>query len=242
MASWEDFLQEIANPKRLQILQLLARTPTTFTDLTKQLDISSSETSRHLARLTDNGFIDKRHPSREFEVTPLGEISVQLFAPIQFIFTHGEFFRHHTLEELPPEFYKDLDALQDALLITQIGEVMQKMGQIVKGAEEWAYFMVDQAFPFGKPGLKAKYIVPPTMAARRPEVEEENEATDGRYLETLPVSMVLVDRGSWMIFFPDLEKKLDFSTGFLIAEGDTIGKIFLQKLWDYFWDKGSSSP
>ena len=71
MESRNLLISELANYTRIEILNSLHEFPTTFTDLSKKLNISNSEVSRHVTRLTEHGFVQKDTSSRKFELTPL---------------------------------------------------------------------------------------------------------------------------------------------------------------------------
>jgi DNA-binding transcriptional ArsR family regulator len=235
-------LTEIANPNRIEILQILAKSPNTFTELTKILDISSSEISRHLNRLTDQKIIEKQHPSRYFQLTSLGQLIIQLISPLNFILKHVDYFENHIFTDLPIDLIKNLDALQNCEIVQGTGLVMIKMEETMKSAKKSTDVMVETPFPWGTANMHVRYIVPSSLSAMRKNVEKFNATTDGRFLDRVPITMLIIDDGGGLLFFPDLKGKTDFNTGFLISQTDSVGCSFLRKIWNHFWTLGKIQP
>jgi predicted transcriptional regulator len=229
---------EFSNPIRIEILQQLSLSPSTFTNLSKMVNISNSEVSRHLHRLTEQGFVQKEVGSKKLQLTPFGELMITVFAPIEFIFHYVEFFREHDLINLPASFIRDLNQLNDSELIQGTGNVMLKIQEITEGLQEEVWVMTDQAFPFGKQGMDTRYIVSPEMAKYRPQVKDFNRSTLARRLPHISVALLIADRETGILFFPDNHGKPDFSQGFYIKKENKPGIEYILQIWNYFWEKG----
>ena len=100
MSTRKSLLNDLMNPQRLDVLKYLDDSPATFSELSAKMNISNSEVSRHLSRLTEHRIIKKSSTTRKFELEPLGKLFKRLFSPIDFIFLHGEYFQNHALVQL----------------------------------------------------------------------------------------------------------------------------------------------
>ena len=57
MVNLDDMLFEVSSEIRLRILESLSNSSNTVTDISNQLDVSMTETSRHFNRLSQAGLI-----------------------------------------------------------------------------------------------------------------------------------------------------------------------------------------
>ncbi|MHA1975842.1 MAG: ArsR family transcriptional regulator [Candidatus Hodarchaeales archaeon] len=240
MNSKKHLITEFANPIRIEILQQLSLSPISFTDLSKRLNISNSEVSRHLNRLTEQRFVHKELGSKNLKLTSFGELMITVFSPLDFIFHHAEFFQNHDLTNLPSLFKHDLDQLIDAELIQGTGNIMLKIQELTEALKEEVWVMTDQAFPFGKQGMDTRYIVPPEMAKYSPNIEDFNRSTIARVLPHISIALLVADKESGMIFFPDNHGNPDFSQGFYVKKENELGIEYIRRLWNYFWEKGKA--
>ena len=231
-------IMEFANPVRIEILHQLSNSPSTFTSLSKMVNISNSEVSRHLNRLTEQGFVKKELGSKKLKLTPFGDLMITVFAPIEFIFRHVEFFKEHDLINLPTSFIHDLNQLDESELIQGTGNIMLKLQEITEGLQEEVWVMTDQAFPFGKQGMDTRYIVSPEMAKYRSNIENFNRSTIARVLPHISIAMLIADRNTGMLFFPDNQGKPDFNQGFYVKEEHKEGIEYILRIWNYFWEIG----
>ncbi|MHA2295045.1 MAG: ArsR family transcriptional regulator [Candidatus Hodarchaeales archaeon] len=230
-------LADIIHPTRIKILKLLSVGLKTLSDLAKELSISKPEISRHLARLRDQGLIEKA--DKLHKITNLGETIINILAPLVFITEKYEFFKNHQIIDLPLSFVKDLDSLMNSELMSGTGYIFSKMEVISTLTNHEAKIMVDQPFPESSRNIvdKALLIVP---AHAKPEnIDLEAMRRHSKYFEirTLPVvnySFGVVDNMHGFIFFPGLNGKIDYNNAFYVR--DSLGIEFLNKLWNHFWE------
>jgi DNA-binding transcriptional ArsR family regulator len=64
-----DLIRVLANPKRLMILTLLGRGPSTVTEIAHQLDLSLQNTSQHLRLMRDRRIVRAQRDGREVRYT-----------------------------------------------------------------------------------------------------------------------------------------------------------------------------
>ncbi|MHA1971896.1 MAG: ArsR family transcriptional regulator [Candidatus Hodarchaeales archaeon] len=239
MSSNKFLINEISNPVRLEILQKLYNSPVKFTDLAKEIGISNSEVSRHLTRLTEQGFVEKELGTRNFKLAPLGKIVTTLFLPVQFVLEHADYFRTHDLD-LPISFLRDLDSLSESSFIKGTGNVMLKIQKLIEGADNEIWIMTDQQFPFGKPGLDMSYLVTQKLVelGKEVKVEDLNRSSRVVILAKISLALIVIDSNKGMVFFSDLQGNPDYSSGFYVDEKDLEGVEYIKRIWSFYWDKG----
>ncbi|MHA1991409.1 MAG: ArsR family transcriptional regulator [Candidatus Hodarchaeales archaeon] len=236
---YSNVISEFSNPTRLKLIKIISDKPSTFTELSKNFDLSNSEVSRHLTRLTEYGFIQKRMNSKKYELSPLGETTLLIFQPLDFLFKNLDYFRTHLVTDLPSSFLKEIDVLNEAEFISTVGQVMIKIEEMVNKTEKSELVMTEEPFPFGKPGLNVKYIVPFKMMELRNSIEDVNRSTDARLLPKIPIGMLISDKTMGIIFFPNLKGEPDFNSGFYLEkESNPNGFSWLIKIWNHFWNEG----
>ncbi len=229
---------EFANPIRIEILQQLNYASFSFTSLSKKLNISNSEVSRHLNRLIEQRLVQKERGSKKLSLTSFGELMITAFAPLDFILHHAEYFQEHGLFNLPTSFIRDLDQLSDSELIQGTGNVMLKLQEITEALKEEVWVMTDQAFPFGKQMMDTRYIVSPEMAKYRPHIKDYNRSTVARVLPHISTAVLIADGETGVLFFPDNHGNPEFSQGFYVKKENKLGLEYILRLWDHYWEKG----
>ncbi len=240
MISWKELLNEIAHPVRIQVLFALGCAISSFTDLSKQIEISNSELSRHLNRLVNNHFIQKSANGKKYELSNMGKLFLKAYQPIDFILKHSEYINAHDLSSLPPDLLSQIHLLSTTELITGTGLVMQKMQEMIERTQQHVKIMVDNPFPFGKDGLSVSYIAPPQMMALKDKVEIVNKNTEIKGLMKIPVAIAITDMGEGMIVFSEVGKGPDYSTMFYIDSEKSPGFHFIKAVWEYFWNHAIS--
>lgn len=237
----ENLISEFMNPMRINILKLLSLTPASFTDLAKKFDISNSEVSRHCSRLEQHGFIKKE--LREYKLTSFGGLVLTLFSPIEFIFNKSDYFREHNIDDLSLQLIRNIFSLIDCELIEGTGDVMLKLQELADSALESFDVMTSQIFPFGKEGLDVSYLVTPQVMkmGKNTDVLNSNRSTQGRMLQKMPISIIIIDNKKGMIFFPNINNDPDFNSGFFASEENSTGFQYIKDIWNYYWDKAETT-
>ena len=224
---------------RIDIMNMLIENNHSVTELSDELQLSSSEISRHLSKLAEHGFVAKSATTRRYEITPYGRSSLDLFAPLQFIFSKNKYFQSHDFSKLPRYLQLEINHLKNAEFIEGTGLVMLKMQQLVENTQEEFWVMVDQPFPFGKEGLKTKFFVPIDFMKGVADVGDvyRKRGIEARVMDKLPVSMGIGDGKSGILYFPDMSGRLDYSFAFYSEDKDCVN-YFIQ-IWEYFWQRAA---
>ena len=96
-------LIEIASEKRIGILAAIAEKPLKHAQIARRLDMTGSETTRHLNRLLSAGLVT-RNSGGEYEATNLAHLINAGLPFFRFMTTNREFLVSHDLSVLPQEF------------------------------------------------------------------------------------------------------------------------------------------
>ncbi|MHA2225673.1 MAG: ArsR family transcriptional regulator [Candidatus Hodarchaeales archaeon] len=234
-----ELLAEIIHPTRIKMLKMLHDSPQTLAEISKKLELSKPEISRHLARLRDQRLADREE--KVHKITNFGEILIRILAPIDFILEHYSYFTEHTLIDLPIHLVRELDALQNCELISGTGYIFSKMETLRRDNTQEVKMMVDQPFPDSRQAHCDKlYIIVPSIAKSEnlqlKRIKQTSNYFEYRKLPAVNVSFGIVDQKFGFIFFPGLNGKIDYNHCFFVS--DYLGIEFLLRLWDYYWENG----
>ena len=94
---------EFSNEDRLRILYTLKGASLTVTSLSRELGLTTQETSRHLSRLTEVGLTEK-DPDGPYRLTPFGVLTLNQIQGLEFTSAHKDYFREHEVDGLPQSF------------------------------------------------------------------------------------------------------------------------------------------
>ena len=108
MQSLCDLMFELSNTDRVRILLSLLQGPKNITGISKKLNTTTQETSRHITRLSDIGLVS-RQPDGTYRITSYGKIVFNQVSGIEFLSEHKDYFIDHTMETLYYEFYQELE-------------------------------------------------------------------------------------------------------------------------------------
>ena len=220
---------------------MLSEKAATLTDIAEKLgDISKSEVSRHLSRLTKHGFIQKELSSgRKYEISSFGKVVISIFRPIDFIFLYSEYFRTHRIDDLPIPLIREIDLIKGCEFVSGTGEVMYKIKEFQKTPAEERWVMNATAFPFESVSAKkVNYIFIPEILKHEVGARKAHPKTQFRVriLDNITIAMAFNSLGQGLICFPKIgDDKPDYAEGIIIK--DVKGIDFLKKLWEHFWSK-----
>ncbi len=235
-----DVLDELSNETRRRILSLLSIEPRSFTDVAKLVELSNSEVSRHLNRMSDRDLVVRDEGRHLYDLSAWGRTILGAAHPLLFLLENQSFFRGHPIDYLPPDLLLGIDALAEATPLKGTGAVMAAFKEVTESSEDWVDLMVDQPFPFGKPGLRARYIVPPSLMSLKPAMEKQNRAMDGRFHPEVHMSLVLSGAGEGILNLPDASGRPDYSYAFRAGDGQPRALAYMRRVWDHYWATGES--
>lgn len=242
-----DLFFEFSNEDRLRILRTLQNEQLTVTALSKDLDLTTQETSRHLARMNELGLTGK-NPDGTHYLTGYGELSLKQIAGFKFTTTHKEYFQNHDLSKLPAEFVSRIGELENSRYVDDVMVIFHLIDQMIREAEEFVWRITDRYIITVIPawndalerGVEARLLEPediviPPEFNRGPVIQEAviHQQFRNHLVKEVPVFMSLSEKQVAGICFPSNDGRIDYR-GF-VSEDPTVlhwAKDLYQALWD----------
>jgi len=138
-----DLLFEVSNEDRLRILLRLEEKAMRVTDISRELDLSIQESSRHVSRLSEVG-LARKDVEGFYGLTNFGELMLRHLREIEFTSKHREFFTDHTLARLPPEFVKRMGDLAGGTYTHNVMDFLHSIENMIEESEERVWLLVEQ--------------------------------------------------------------------------------------------------
>ncbi|MFW9810490.1 MAG: helix-turn-helix transcriptional regulator [Candidatus Thorarchaeota archaeon] len=233
-----DLLFEISSMERLRILHLLEENARKLSDIAKILDITTSETSRHLSRLVDKGAIEKNN-SGEYCLNGYGKLLIQMTSYFEFLVDKKEYIQTHDLAVLPSGFLAQLGNLKDSIIMNGVFGVMDAQMAAVMETNRRIWIMSP-----GKHSLVAEAVKEKIAGGTdvRIILEEESLTTDElaswprkhfRTLQEVPILVgVFDDRAG--VCFPDRSGKVDLSV--MLAGRSEEFSSWIIEVFQHYWN------
>lgn len=262
MVNLDDMIFEVSSEVRLNILGMLKSSPETVTGISKELDISMTEASRHVNRLAQVGLIQKQSEG-DYLITILGKTVLAQLGPLEFITRHTEYFASHDATGIPSQFLNRVHELYGATPTytsrANIMKTVEKLGKSIAEAREHYECIFDESAMelvlYADPdperedrvkskvsmGLRCRILLPDTVDYDRIHPEAMKEFTalhryenfEFRLLEEVPVFLQMNEKQVSLLAFPDKNKSIDY-LGF--EANDEHSMKWCQSLFDYYWE------
>jgi predicted transcriptional regulator len=239
-----ELMFELSHPSRLKALQILSKEPHRLTDISKVLDLTSAEISRHLGRLTDASLITKDNDGR-YILTSFGGIILFELSKLNFLTDHKQFFINHDLSVIPKEL-QWLNAMSTSKMIEGTLEIMSMIEDLTKNAKNKVLFISDQPMravaeinlEMAKSGVEFKMIYPKGSTVPDEYHPKKKIPIEVRLLDDVPLSLKLNEkRGGFAL--PDLNGKVDY--GFALMGSEPQFMRWIELLFDFYWQKAESA-
>lgn len=255
MESLCDLLFEVSNEDRLKILRRLQEGGLSVTGLSRALDLTTQESSRHLTRLGDVG-LTNRDADGLYSLTPYASLVLRQLDGFEFTSTHKDYFLSHTLEGLPTEFLCRIGELEGSAYVDDVMVAIYNVERAVQRAEEYYWIVTDQYpvsfFPLlaeaFERGVEVRTIDaadwdPPAQLKEgiHPEDAEavlrarRSGAIEERILGRLDIVLWMSDKEVAGLAFPTIEGRFDY-LGFNSA--DEKAHRWCSELFNFYWEMG----
>jgi predicted transcriptional regulator len=237
-----DLLFEVSNEVRLTILQHLEEGPSNISRLSKELDISNQECSRHVSRLVDSE-LAVRDSEGQYGLTEYGGLFMKQLQGQMFTSEHREYFNGHTLASVPFEFVARLGELKGSLYVGDVMAVFQNIQEMCDEAEEYIWRITDKHLNLIYPNIQAaadrgvQYRrIEPEVIEWAPHVERMPmvEPCDVRGLDDVDVFIAISEKEAAAVAFPEVTGGFDY-LGFTSRDEKTLK--WCTDLFLYYWDK-----
>ncbi len=163
---------ELASEDRLNILRELNKTNLKMQDIARKLDLTATEASRQLQRMSKAELIE-RNSDGLYTVTQFGKLILSLSPSMEFALKHKQYFLTHNIWDLPSSFISRLGELSQGELLMEMGVVLVRWEELIRAAEEHLWVMTPQRIPSlvrvieerHLQGVKLRYVTPEQLAA-----------------------------------------------------------------------------
>ena len=253
---FHDLMFEVSNEDRVSILRELRKERSTYSDLSRKLDITTQEVSRHLSRLTENGLTTRRTDGL-LELTPYGELVLRQLNAIEFTSKHREYFVSHVLSGLPDKFVSRMGELRECTLNLDVMVSIHRVQKILQEAEEYVWNLnlpyIASAFPYIKNiyerGIEGRFLhgeelqLPDEMSGERERVFSDDEVRSlkaaGLYKERRVEAGLIIymsEKELALLCFPEADGRFDYM-GFTTTDLDALE--WCRDVFLYYWEQGT---
>jgi predicted transcriptional regulator len=240
-------LFELSNENRLSIIVELEKSAMKLTALSRKLEFTVQETSRHLSRLS-GALLVMKDVDGSYHITPLGKQTIEHLSGLEFLANHSGYFKTHTPALLPREF---ASRIGDLVKCGFSDNVMQSFGTVesmIKAAEEYIWiasdYVLSSTLPLledaGSRGLEFKTILPENLllpafseSHEHPFSSHGQERLEHRTLKKIDTILVLSEKNA-VVTFPTIEGKMDY-LGFETI--DELSHTWCKNLFQYYWER-----
>ncbi|MCW4029584.1 MAG: DUF1724 domain-containing protein [Candidatus Bathyarchaeota archaeon] len=162
-----ELLFELANSDRFKIMLLAEKQKLKLSHISKNLDMTVAETSRHLDRLRENSLLEKNAEGL-YELTPFGQLTLSLTPSFEFISKHRDYFKDHTLSHLPQQFISRIGELENSIYTNDVMVAFDLTEKVIDEAQEYIWILSNQVLVSTLPflekairrGVKFQLILP----------------------------------------------------------------------------------
>lgn len=152
-----DLLFELSSAERINIMLTLGGERLKLSQVSQRLDMTVTEASRHLQRLSDVQLIH-RDPDGTFSPTPYGELAMSLLSGLEFISDHRQYLLEHDLGSLPHGFVNRIGELSGGALAADVMTGLRIAEVMYQEAEEYAWVLSDQVLVSATSIVRAKVV------------------------------------------------------------------------------------
>jgi predicted transcriptional regulator len=234
-----DLLFEFSSTDRIKIMNRLIEKRLKLSQVSKNLDMTVTEASRHLQRLSEVQLLDKGIDGA-FGPTLYGRLVVRLLSSLNFVSGNRQYFLEHDVLGLPDELVDRINALAFARLNTDVVRVLAYVNDMFQEAEEYMWVMsythslpstiliVEERLENGVilQRIFPEEIIPPTGGA-------ETIAGPCRTLSKVDVRIMMTEKEA-MCSLPSLDGKTDYTS---FIGKDPRFHSWCRDLYLYYWEK-----
>lgn len=238
MEDLSDLLFEFASTERMNIMLSLLEERLKLSHVSKKLDMTVTEASRHLQRLSDVKLINKDIDGT-FGPTPYGVLAIRLLSSLDFISSNRQYFLEHDISNLPDEFISRINELSLGKLNTDVVSVLPHVNKMIQEANEFVWVLsYARTLPDTLQIVEEKIIngvdvrrIHPENLAPSPNIPVLSDPR--RTLQTIEVRIVLTENEA-MCSLPLIDGKIDYTS--FIGKDPRFHK-WCKDVYLHYWEK-----
>lgn len=228
---------ELASPDRLAILRELCGSALKMQDLARKLDMTATEASRQLQRMSQAKLIE-RGPEGTYSTTLYGRLLLTLCNPLQVAYSHDEYFLTHDIQRVPAPFVNRLGELSGATLVNDLNDNLARWEKLIREAQDHLWVMTPQTM--GHLSKLAAEKLQESIKLRSITLEggkdskaslPQGKAVERKLLPQVPVILIVSEKeGS--VAFPRSDGNVDFAS-FFGCDNSFMG--YVVDLYLFYW-------
>ncbi len=228
----EGLFYELASESRFSILQELKTKDWKMNDLSRKLDLTTTETFRQLQRLTEAN-LARKQPEGTYTITEYGRLILQITSPLAFLQKNKDYFLTHDISLLPNQFVMRLDELSKVDLISGMVESTTKISTMIGKAQEYMWGISPE--PLMQQLEVISKEVPKGCEYRvlSPQLPRKLANLENRTFLNPPLIMAITEKQA-AVCFRLIGGKVDYASFF---GDDLVFHSWAKDLFLYYWAK-----
>jgi predicted transcriptional regulator len=235
-------LFELSSPERLKLMLELQKNPRKLSQISRKMDLTATEGSRHLQRLRETKLIQKNIEGY-FSVSSFGELILLLLSPLDFVTKHQNYFLEYDVSPLPYEFVGRMGELNEGEIGTDILSNIDYLGQEIRNAQKFIWIQTNQVLknliqlvlekikqPFDFKYISPENIMLPDDKAPIPSTLP---GVQKRVLPKVNIIVIVTDKAAGFCL-PDASGQIDYRN---IHGTDPKFRKWCEDLFLYYWNQ-----
>ena len=212
-----DLLFELSSGERMNIMLILVEQRQRLSHVAQRLDMTITEASRHLQRLSDSLLVSK-DPEGLYGVTSFGELALSLLSSLGFASENRQYFLEHDTSLLPHEFRNRIGELSNCEFDSDTVRVFEHARKLLLNAEDYIWIQSYQHLLWNQPiviekikdGVDFRFILPENTT---PPPEYEPDPTLIKATRTLErlASRILITEEEASLSLPNSDGRIDYA-------------------------------
>ncbi len=234
-------LFELSSPERITTLRELQENRLKLTQLARKLNLTLTEASRHLQRLTEADLI-QRDNNGYFTLTRFGTLTLSLLSGLGFASKHREYFLEYDTSGIPHQLIERIGELEESEYSPETFRNIEEGQNRIREAREFTWILSDQVLTSSVPALAEKVKNPFDLRIILPDGKfpPENKSqlpsmmgVRKRVLQKVDALVVMTEK--YAVFcLPNRSGRIDY-TGFTGTDANFLK--WCQDLFLYYWEK-----
>jgi predicted transcriptional regulator len=232
---------ELANDSRLSILNEINRKKGKMREISRTLNLSTTDTFLQLQRLCYALLIQKQNDGN-YEITQYGIFVVRFSNILEFLFKHRTFFAEHNFTRLPTQFLDRIGELSKAEFSPDIMASINVVQRIIREADQYMWAGATEQPLSIRPileesitrGVKYKFLFHKQYIPAAPTLPGMERAVEWKAIENIPINFVISEKEAG-ISFCLRDGKTDYA-GFFGKEPTFTN--WVKDVFQYYWAKG----
>ncbi len=234
-------LFEIASDERLGILSAVAERPLRHAQIARRLDMTGSETTRHLTRLVSASLVTK-NPRGEYEPTNVARLVSMGLPFFEFVARQRDYLLGHDVLVLPAEFVERLGALSEGTFTSGTYKVVASQERFLRAVKRQIWVLTEQVFEQALPILRQKAADGADVRVIRPRASVDDAVLltgakrnyPARLVDEARIFLAVLDDVAG-VCFPSLDGRVDMSA--MLVLQDPRGYRWASDLFLHYWER-----